>query len=158
MGPGRTTQAVDDSGDYTGFMPTRTTLGLILTLAVAMKASAAISNSTAIKQVGALANGGQSTLRAGYDGDGCKGACADEPLARRAPRTSALKTTFRHQFKPPTIAVIPTPVSGARSGDYSEYYGAPKAPSQPIDAGGPIGALVGSLVGGLGGLALAKRL
>jgi|CXWL01.1.fsa_nt_gi hypothetical protein len=139
-------------------MPTRTTLGLILTLTVAIKAAAALDNSNAIKQAGALSNGGQSTLRVGYDGDGCKGACGDEPLARHAPRTSTLKAPLGYEFQPPITSPIPTPESGARIGDYSEYYGAPKEPSKSNNAGGPIGLLVGSFVGGLGGLALSKFL
>lgn len=136
-------------------MSNRTTLtGLALAFAVPIGA-AALNNAAAIRQAGVLANGGQSTLRVGYDGDGCKGACSDEPLARNALMTNALKTALGHKSSPPLAAEIPAPESGARK---HAYDGVPNASTPPINAAAPFGALIGSLIGGLGGMFLAKRL
>lgn len=141
-------------------MSNRTTLtGLALALTLAVPIGAvALNNATAIKQAGSLANGGHSALRVGYDGDICKGACADEPLAHDALRPNALKSALGHESNLPMTPSIPTPESGARKGDFGDYYGAPQASSSPANAGAPLGALVGSLVGGLGGMLLAKFL
>ncbi len=128
-------------------MTNRTTLaGLALTFAVPI-AAAALNNASTIRQAGALANGGQSALRVGYDGDVCKGPCADEPWAPNALKTNALKTALSRTSRPPLAAEIPTPENDA-----------PKASTPPINAAAPFGALLGSLIGGLGGMFLAKRL
>lgn len=139
-------------------MPNRTTLAFGLALVIPIGAFAALNSSTAIRQAGSLATGSPSALRVGYDGDGCKGACSEEPMAKNALRPTSLRSVQRHEAHPPMTAEIPAPESGSKIGDFGDYFGAPKAPSRPIDPGGPIGALVGSLVGGMGGMLLAKFL